>query len=158
MFIHEMRQTWRLVIISIFFCYWHHNHVLLIVVHVIDELDLQKKNFSFHHFPYSKSSSVGGINLDTHNNLHSFRYGHYNNVLLVGIHNIGASNLQEKLFFPPFSLLLKLILEMRQAWVPVICSILFVMGTTIMFTSLEYTILMLCFGKKSFSFHHFPYY
>ena len=43
-------------------------------------------------------------NLDTHNNLHSFCYGHYNHVLLIGIHDIDALDLQEKLFFPSFSL------------------------------------------------------
>ena len=31
-------------------------------------------------------------------------------------------------------------------------------ATTIIFTSLGYMILMLWFGKKSFSFHHFPHY
>ena len=43
-------------------------------------------------------------NLDTRYNLYSFYYGHYNNVLHIGIHDIGALDLQEKPFFPPFAL------------------------------------------------------
>ena len=45
------------------------------------------------------------------------------------------------------------ILKMSQTWILIIVYILFVMGTTIMFTTLGYTILMLSFGRKSFYFH-----
>ena len=63
--------------------------------------------------------------MDTHNNLHSFCHGHYNHVLHIGIHDMDALDLQEKLFFPPISLLLKFICELRQTWILVIISILF---------------------------------
>ena len=43
-------------------------------------------------------------NIDTRNNLHSFCYRHYNQVLHFGIHDIGALDLREQLFFLPFSL------------------------------------------------------
>ena len=43
-------------------------------------------------------------NLGAHNNLHSFCYWHYNHVCLIEIHDIYALDLQENLFFPPFSL------------------------------------------------------
>ena len=67
--------------------------------------------------------------MDTHNNLHPFCYGHYNHILLITIHGIDALDFQEKLLFPPFSLQLMFIREMRQTWILVIISILFVMGT-----------------------------
>ena len=97
------------------------------------------------------------INLDTHNNLHSFWCGHYNYVLLIVIHNIDALGLQENLTFPPFSLQSKFFSQMRQTWILTIIFILFVMGTTIMFSSSRYTILMLWICKKRFSFHYFHY-
>ena len=97
------------------------------------------------------------VNLDTHNNIHSFCSWHYNHVLHIRILDIDASDLQEKLFFPSFYLRLMFISEMRQTWILVIISILFVVGTTIMFPLLRYTILTLWICKKCFSFHHFPY-
>ena len=57
-------------------------------------------------------------NLDTHNNLHSFYYGHYNPVLLIGMRDIGALDLQEKLFIPSFSLKLMFIHGMRKLGYP----------------------------------------
>ena len=45
---------------------------------------------------------------------------------------------------------------MRETWILVIISILFAIGTKIMFTLLRCTILMLWISRKSFSFHHFP--
>ena len=95
--------------------------------------------------------------LDTRNNLYSLSYWYYNHVLLIGTHNINALHLQEKLFFLPFSLLLNFILEMRQTLILVIISILVVIGTTIMFSSLAYTMLMLWIYEKRFSSHHFLY-
>ena len=93
-------------------------------------------------------------NLDTHNNLYSFCYGHYNHLLLIRIHDIDALDLQEKLL--PFLLPSKFIHQMRQTWILIIVSILFVIGTAIMFSTLGYTILILWIYKKSFSLHHFP--
>ena len=94
-------------------------------------------------------------NLDVRSNQCSFRFGHYNHILRIGIHDIDSLDLQEKLFIPPFSLLLMFLREMWQTWLLIIISILFVMGTTIMFFTLGYVILMLWICKKSFSFHHF---
>ena len=85
-----------------------------------------------------------------------FATGHCNRVHLFGIHDIDALIWQENLFFPSFSLLLKFIREMRQTLIHIIIFILFVIGTTIMFTLLGYMMLMLWFDRKSFSFHHFP--
>ena len=86
------------------FCYVHHNHVLLIRIHDIEVLDLLGKAFlctiSYRINVHPRNET----NLDTHDNLHSFCYVHYNQVPLIGIHDIDAWDLQEKLFFPPFSL------------------------------------------------------
>ena len=97
-----------------------------------------------------------GTNLDTHNSLHSFCYWHYNHVLHIRMHNTDALDLQEKLFFPPFSLQLMFTREMGQALILIIISILIVISTTIMFSLLGYMIVMLRICKKSFSFYHFP--
>ena len=43
-------------------------------------------------------------NMDARNYLYSFHYGHYNHILPIVMHDINAFGLQEKLFFPPFSL------------------------------------------------------
>ena len=43
-------------------------------------------------------------NLDTHSSLHFFCYGHHNHVLFIGIHDIDALDLQEKLLLPLFSI------------------------------------------------------
>ena len=113
---------------------------------------------SFHSiiFPIINVHPRNGTNLDTRYNTHSFHYGHYNHVLYIRIHDIDAFDLQEKLFFPPFSLQLMFIHELRQAWILITISMLFVMGTTIMFSTLGNTMLMLWICKKSFSFQHFP--
>ena len=62
--------------------------------------------------------------LDTHYNIHYFCYRHYNNVLHVGIHDIDALDLQEKLSFPPFYIISMFIYEMSQTWILVTISIL----------------------------------
>ena len=64
--------------------------------------------------------------MDTHNILHSFCYLHYNQVFHIGIHDIDALDLQEKPFFPPFSLESKFVHQMGQTWILEIISILFV--------------------------------
>ena len=79
-----------------------------------------------------------------------FYYGHYNHILLIRMHGIDALDLQEKLFFPPFPLSLMFFCGMSQTWLLIIISILFVIGTTIMFSPLGYTMLMLWICKKSF--------
>ena len=45
LFICQMRQTWILIIISIFFVIRHYNHVLLIGIHDIGALVWQEKVF-----------------------------------------------------------------------------------------------------------------
>ena len=100
--------------------------------------------------PWKKTNS------DTHNNPFSFGYGHHNHVLLIGIHNIDALDLEEMLFFPPFSFQLKFTYEKRQTWILIIISIFSIIGITIMFSTLGYTMLKLWIYKKSFCFHFFP--
>ena len=92
-----------------------------------------------------------------HNHLYSSCYWHYNHVLLIRMHDLDASDLQEKLFFPSFSLQTKFIHEMRQTWILIIISIRFVIGTAIVFSTLWYMVLMLWICKKGFSSLHFPY-
>ena len=53
---------------------------------------------------------------------------HHKHALLIRIHDSDALELHEKLFFPLFSLELKFIHQMRETWVLVIRSILFVIG------------------------------
>ena len=52
--------------------------------------------------------------------------GHYKPIILTGIHGFGASVLQEKLFFPPFSFESMFTHQMRQTWILLIISILMV--------------------------------
>ena len=127
MFIYKIRQTSRLIVISILFVIGS-TIMFYLLGHKILVLWIRKNSFYSHHFPYSQSSCMRYDKPGTHSNLHSFHYGYYSNVLLVCLHDSDALDLQEKLFFPPFSLLLKLICEMRQPRMPIICSILFVMG------------------------------
>ena len=47
-------------------------------------------------------------NLNSHNNLHSFCYGHYNHVLHIEIPDIDALDLQGKLFFFLIFLIIKI--------------------------------------------------
>ena len=95
-------------------------------------------------------------NIDTHNNLHSFFYGHYNYVLFIGIHDIDALDLQEKLFFYhfPYNQSSSVKWDKLDARNNLY---FFIMGTKILFSTLGYTILMHCISRKSFSFHLFPY-
>ena len=82
-----------------------------------------KKSFFYTVFLIIKVHPWNEANLDACNNLHSFCYGHYNHVHLIRIHEIDVLDLQENLFFPPFSLLLKFIHGMRQTWILIIISI-----------------------------------
>ena len=61
-----------------------------------------------------------------------------------------------KAFLSTISLKLMFTHEMRQTWIPIIISFVFLMGTTIMFFSLGYTILKLCICKKIFFSTIFP--
>ena len=61
-----------------------------------------------------------------HDNLSSFCDLALKYVLFFGIHGFGALVLQEKLFFPPFSLVSKFPQQMRQTWILAIISILMV--------------------------------
>ena len=79
--------------------------------------------------------------MDTHNNLHFFCLLA---LQLCSPHcGTDTMDLQEKLFVPPFSLYLMFAYGMGQTWVLVIVSIPIVIGTTIMFSTLGCTILML---------------
>ena len=151
-----MGQTWILIIISILFVMGS-TIIFSSLGYTILMLCICKKSFFFTIFLIIEVHRWNEMNLDSRYNLHSFCYGQYNHVLLIGIHDIDALDLQKKLFFPPFSLQSQFIREMRQTWIPKIISTSFVVGTTIMFFTLGYTILMLWICKKSFSFHDFLY-
>ena len=151
-----MRQTWILIIISVLFVIGM-TIIFSTLGCMILMLWICKKSFLSTIFLIFKVHPWNETNLDTCNNLDSFSYWHYNHVHLIGMHDIDALAWQEKPFFPPFSLQLKFIREMRQTRIHLIIIVLFVMGTTIMFSILGYAILMLYICKKSYYFHHFPY-
>ena len=98
-----MKQPWILVVISIFFVVGITIMFPLLGCMIL-MFRLARKAFLSAIFLMIKVHLSNKTNLDTDNNLHSFCYGHYNHVLLIGIHNINALDLVEKLFFPPFSL------------------------------------------------------
>ena len=87
----------------------HYNHALHIGIRNTDALDLQEKLFLP---PFSlwlkfiRETSQTWILIIISI---PFVIGHCNHVHRIGIHNIDALDLQEMLFFPPFSLLLKFI-------------------------------------------------
>ena len=108
MFIREMRQTWILIIISIVFIigtiimfsslgwrYWcfgfSRKAFLYLIFHVINV------------YPWN------GTSLDTHNNIRFFLLWALQSCSPHWTHDIVALDLQEKLFFPPFSLWSKFI-------------------------------------------------
>ena len=100
-FIHEMRQTWIPITISI---------LLVIGIAIMFSimgctilmLWIWRKSFLSTIFPIIKVLPWNETNLDTHNNLQSFSYWHDNHVLLIGIYDTDALDLQEKLFFHHF--------------------------------------------------------
>ena len=102
-FIHQMKQTWIFVTNPIFFwwalqsCppYWDTRY---------GGFGFARKAFLSTIFPIMKFHPWNEANLDTHNELQSFCYQHYNHVLLIGTHDINASDLQESLFSQLFSL------------------------------------------------------
>ena len=86
------------------FCYGHYNHVLRIEIHVVDDIGFVGKAFLSTIILIINVHPRNESNMDIHNNLHSFCYGHYNHVLHIGIHDIDALDSLERLFFPPFHL------------------------------------------------------
>ena len=114
-----------------------------------------RKSFSSIIFLIIKVHLRNESNLNTHNNLYSSSYWHYNHALHIETHDIDALDLQEKLFLPPLSSKSMFILDIRQTWI--IISIPFFIVTNNMFSSLGYKMLKLWIGKKSFSFNHFPF-
>ena len=116
-----------------------------------------KKSFFFHCFPSNQSSSVNESNPDSYNNLYSFLWlgttimfstleymiliGFVRNAFLSTIFFIVKVHPWNESNFDSHSNL----------------HFFFVCGTTIMFSTLGYMILMLGICKKNFSFHHFPY-
>ena len=70
-------------------------------------LRICKKRFLSIIFCIIKVYSWSKTNVDTCNNLYSFCYGHYNHILLIGIHDIDALDLQKKLFFSIILLTIK---------------------------------------------------
>ena len=151
-----MGQTWILIIISILFVIG-----VTIMYSTLRCMKLLlwicKKSFLSTIFLVINVHPWYETNLDTPNNLHSICYGHYNHIPLIGIHDIDVLDLQEKLSFPSFSLQLIFIRDIRQTWILLIISILFVTGITIIFPLLGYTILMFWICKKSFPFHYCPF-
>ena len=151
-----MWQTWILIIISILFVMGTTINFCTMWYTILMLWICKKSIFSLI-FPIINVHLWNESKLDAHNNLHFICYGLYSNVLLIVVHDINALDLQEKLFVLPFSLELMFIYEIRQTWILIITSIFFVMGTTIMFSLLGYTILKLWICRERFSFHHFPY-
>ena len=83
--------------------YRRYNHVLLITTQDIDALDFPRKVFPSTIFLIINVYPWNETNLATRNNRHSLCYRHHNHVLLMGINDINALDLQEKQFFPSFS-------------------------------------------------------
>ena len=81
----------------------YHKHFLLIRIHDIGALVSQEKLLSTT-FPRTKVCPMKELDMDTSNNLHYFFDWPYEHVPSIGIHDIEALDLQEKVFFPPFSL------------------------------------------------------
>ena len=95
MLIHEMGQTWMLIIILTFFIIAA-TTMFSTFGYTILMLLIWKKTFFSTIFLIINVHPWNEMNLDTHNNFHSFCYGNYNNFLLIGIHDIDALDLQEK--------------------------------------------------------------
>ena len=81
--------------------------------------------------------------------------GHYKHIPLIGLNGIDALVWQEKLFFQPFSLESKFVCHLGQTCILIVISILFVITHYKHIYLVGIMVLMLLFGKKSFSFHHF---
>ena len=87
-FIHQMRQTWILLRISIIFVIGHHKHIFLTGIHYIYSLASHEKLLFP---PFSLELKF----------IH-FVIGHYKNIFLIMVHHIDALISLEKLFFHHF--------------------------------------------------------
>ena len=87
-----------------YFQYGHYNHFLHVGIHDIDALGFARKAFLSTIYLIINVNLWNESNIDTHYNLHSFCYRHYNHVFRIRIHEINALDLQQKLFFLAFSL------------------------------------------------------
>ena len=91
-------------------------------------------------------------NSDTHYNLHTFCYWHYNHALHISIHDMDA----RKAFFSTTFLIINVHLwNKTNLDTHNNLHFFLLLGTTIMFTSLGYMILCFDLARKVF-FHHFP--
>ena len=151
-----MRWTWILIIISIpfvmgitimFSTWWYTNLMLWIC----------KKSYSSHHFIIIKVHPWNVSNMDSHNYLHFFC------TWALQLYSTNSDTwywcfgFAWKAFHSTIFLISKFTREMYQTRILTIISTLFVTGTTIMISTLGYTILVLWVCKKSFSFNHFTY-
>ena len=101
-------------------------------------------------FVWIKACPLNGTNLDSHDNLFSFCDWALKHVLFIGIHGFDALVLQEKLFFPPFSLESKFIHQVRQTWILIIISTLMVIVHALnIFLSKGCTVLMLWIARNA---------
>ena len=85
-----------------------------------------RKAFISNIFHKIKVHQSNGTNLDSYDDLYSFCDSALKHFSSWGIHGFDALVLQEKLFFPPFSLESKFINQMGQTWILRIISILMV--------------------------------
>ena len=96
-------------------------------------------------------------NLDAHNNLISFYYFILQSCFPYLDTRYWCFILAREVFLSTIFLIIKVHSWNETNFDTHNNSILFVIGTAIMFSSLGYTILMLWICRKSFSFHYFPY-
>ena len=128
MLIHQIRQTQIPIIAFILFVIKHHKHVFLIRIQHIETLVSHVK-LPFPLFivepKFLCQMRPTWILIII---LIYFMTRHHKHIILIRIHNVDALVLPEKFFFPPFSLKLVFIYQMRQTWILVIIFILFVIG------------------------------
>ena len=146
-----------LIIINILFLLRHYNHILSIGYTILMLLRICKKSFSFHHFLVIKVHMWNVWNLDSHNNLHFFCDWALQSCSSRWDTRYWCFGLAREAFLSIDFLIIKVHCEMEETWILLITSILFVIGTPIMFISLGYTILMLWYGHIGFFFQYFPH-
>ena len=81
--------------------------ILFSLGYIILSLSIWKKNFFSTIFLIIKIHPWNELNLDTRNNIHSFCYGHYNRVYVIGIHDIEAFGFARKAFLSNIFLITK---------------------------------------------------
>ena len=104
----------------------HSKHVLFMGIHGFDASVLDERPLFPPFLSKIKDHPWNGTNLVSYDNLSSFSDSTVKYVLFFGIHGFGALILQEKLFFPPFSLESKFAHQIRHTWILMIISILMV--------------------------------